>query len=176
MRRLALICIQMRVPQLVAIGIVATIAAGCDQLKPRADACPSGLAGAPSPESGGIIEAVGGQERLTGSITSVLVECLPSRHEPGQADRGWRRASTDYEVAVTATVEYKISDQDFASSDANVIFEALSATGVVLGSTKAFFRFTKNGSSGQISAKIVGLSEEEVRRVTSVHARWEDGS
>jgi len=173
MRRLAQICIQMRVAQLIAIGVVAATAPGCDQLKPRGDACPPGLAGAPSPASGGIIEAVGGQERLAGSITAVLVECLPS---PGEADRGWRRASTGYELAVTATVEYKISDQDFASSDANVIFEALSATGVVLGSTKAFFRFTKNGSSGQISAKIVGLSEEEVRRVTSVHAKWEDGS
>ena len=91
-------------------------------------------------------------------------------------------AFTDYTLATTATVNYKISDEkffedatQFRDMDANVTFEAISSSGVVLDSSTASFRVVRNGSSGTASAKITGLSEEEIRRVSVTRARWQYG-
>lgn len=116
----------------VATGVAVALASGCEQLQiPKPDACPPKLQGTPSSQSSGIQWGENAQ-RVSADIVAVLVECIPARHEAIETDKGRRDAFTDYDVAATATVVYKIADQAFFekairsnSIDFNVIFEAV---------------------------------------------------
>jgi hypothetical protein len=87
-----------------------------------------------------------------------------------------------YEIATTANVFFNIIDKKFFNSvtlyrdiEANIIFEALTANNVVLASAKGTLKIIKGGNSTTASAKIIGLTLEEIKRVTRVEARWEYG-
>jgi hypothetical protein len=167
---------------MIVIGFGAGFVAGCDNMAmPKPNACPSSLQGAPSPNASGI-QWGGDVEKVSANIVSVLVECVPQHHTAVETNNTKRDAFTDYELAATATVTYKIIDKtffesatDFRNMDASIIFEVLTGSGVVLGSAKTTFRIVGGGTSGNASAKISSLSDEEIRRVTLVRARWEYG-
>jgi hypothetical protein len=101
---------------------------------------------------------------------------IPAYHPATETDQGRRAAYTGYELAATASLGYKIANEtSFGTRDANLIFEAVAASGVVLGSAQTAFRIVSGGTSGTASARIAALSDEEIRRVTSVQVRWAYG-
>jgi len=119
---------------------------------------------------------------VSARISDVRVECIPLNHESTNTENVKRDTHADYELAVTAVIRYTISDSkaflDATSSgglSAPVIIEAVSSSGVVLGSTFTTFAVVGGGSAGTASAKIRDLSEEEIRRVAFVQASWQYG-
>ena len=168
-------------PFVVAIGIAAFGGIGCDGLQVSTpSACPAMLRAEPAYGLSAI--EWGGSDKVSAEITAVVVECIPAHHETVATDRAKQVAFTDYELAATATVVYKIADAIFfedatgsSNMDATLVFEALSNTGVVLGFAPSSFRVVGGGTAGTASAKILGLSDEEIRRVVSVRAKWQYG-
>jgi hypothetical protein len=116
----------------------------------------------------------GALETASADIFQVKIECVPNRHAAADTDTFKRAGYTDYEIAATATVTYKIKDPDVlrANLDAEIKFEAVSQANVVLGSAKGSFQLVRGGAFGTASAKITGLSSEEIRRVRSIRAAW----
>lgn len=163
------------------LGIVTSLAllSGCSRGMRRLDQneCPTGITAQPSSHSG--IVWGGDKAKIQAEIISVAVECYPVRHRSIEREKARREAFTDYKIAATANVTYKIKDEQFLARvtkdgniEATVIFEALSASGVELRWAMGTFRVVKRGSTGTVSATIAGLSEEEIVTVTSVQARW----
>jgi hypothetical protein len=123
----------------------------------------------------------GGQGRINMSMQTPIYlrfwwSVSPLTTKRVVTEKAQQQAFTDYELAVTATISYKIPDATvFASNSASdtILFEALSDTGVVLGSASSSLKLVDGGGTrGTTSAKIVGLSDEEIRRITTVQARW----
>lgn len=54
-----------------------------------------------------------------------------------------------------------------------LVFEAITAKGVVLRSTPAMFRLVYGVNSGKVSSTLIGLSPEEVGLVARITARWD---
>jgi len=54
--------------------------------------------------------------------------------------------------------------------DLPVLFEAISKTGVVLGTGRG--NFAAGSGRGRVSSKVYGLSRDAMRRVSIVKARW----
>ena len=63
----------------------------------------------------------------------------------------------------------------YSNFEANIIFEAVTMSGVVLGQYKSTVRLIEYSSRATTSAKIVGLSFEEISKVKTVYAKWEYG-
>ena len=61
-----------------------------------------------------------------------------------------------------------------SSATDTMILEAVTGSGVVLGSVTTSFKVVGGDSNtrGTASAKMVGLSDDEIRRVTLVRAKW----
>lgn len=120
-----------------------------------------------------------GDLRAKARIVSLAVECLPVMHPSVETSKFQQREYSDYEIRVTATVNYQTFDTPEPlvghrkPMEANIIFEAVSSGGVVLGSDSTRFQAVRNGSLGKASGKISGLSGSEIRRVVAVQARWE---
>ncbi len=165
-----------------ALLVAAIAVAGCenlDRLVPSA--CPHGLSAGAVADSSGI---QWGNEKPTveASITSVAVECFRVRNPAIETDKFKRSAHSDYSIAGTARVKYEIHDLSlfetstrFGNLEARAVFEATSASGVVLGSASGTFRFVRGGSSGTVSATIAGLGADEITRVSRIVVRWEYG-
>lgn len=162
--------------------LAALSAVACDRvLFFKTNACPSSLRAEPDNESSGIVWG-GTNDKVSAKITSVVVECLPVHHKPIATDKMKVDAFTDYEIAATASVVYKINDVEFftnatrnADMDDTVVFEALSSAGVVLKSGSSVFTVVRGNTTGTVSAKIASLSDEEIRRVAVVRVRWRYG-
>lgn len=111
--------------------------------------------------------------KVEARIESVAVQCFPVV----QAKRG---QEATYQVAATATVTYQIDDVGWLEAlpyglYGTVIFEAVSANGVVLASKEGEIRIVRGLNSGTASAMISGLSGYEIQHVFLVQARWEYG-
>jgi len=106
------------------------------------------------------------------------IECIPDRHVAVEARGIKKSAYTDYEIAVTAEVVYKINDEPFFNSNPGAFevsgrLEAVTAAGVVLGSESPSFRLVRGSTRGTMSGKILYLSADEITRVVAVRAGWE---
>ena len=122
----------------------------------------------------------GGNEKpyLVGEILRVATECIPVELEKQK-----RVAAHSSILACTAWLTYNVPDEiEYKKAmswpvrghpSAVVRFEAVTSAGVVLGSATGSFTFVLNGRGGTVSAKIGGLSSEEVGRVAAVRALWE---
>ena len=162
--------------------IEALLVLGCSNLDSQSqNHCPHDL-GAEifAPESS--IVWGGDERKITAVIQSIAIECIPAHHAAMEADRAKIGAYTDYEIAATATISCEIADAQYfesATQDrdlrATVLFEAVSASGVLLGSASGSFSILKNSTHRTASAKITSLSSEEIRRVAKVRARWRYG-
>lgn len=118
--------------------------------------------------------------KVSALIVSVAVLCFPVYHPALISRRAGRASFSDYQIAATATVTYQVRDAKWVESAplglwATVIFEAVSANGVVLASKHAEFRILPTQKSATISASITGLSESEIQHVALVRARWQYG-
>jgi hypothetical protein len=103
-------------------------------------------------------------------------------HVAVQTEKGKRDAFTDYELAATAHISYAIKDAKWFETvtryhnlSDTVIFQATSASGVVLGSAMSPFDIVGGNTSGTVSARIGGLSEQEITRISKLVAKWEYG-
>lgn len=123
-------------------------------------------------------------------LSKVALECIPF-DMPRDGQRVQDATSRTYVIAVTTVVEsdikkevprsyppgttlaQKIADWDPNYGDAPIVFEAISANGVVLGNAREIFSGPEGiKSASNVTAKIA-LSDEEVRRVRSVLVRWD---
>jgi len=122
--------------------------------------------------------------KVSATIDSVSVECLPVNH-PAIENQGKNRAAhSDYQLALTAIVGYKINDAKWLSERSgvlrpsdDVLFEAISEKGVVLGSGRGKFTFIGGLETGSetVSGTITGISDTEIQRVRRVNAKWAFG-
>src|SRR5262245_9868117 len=146
---------------------LATMGSACDevqrQLHREKNECPTRLVAAAHP-SLSEIQWIGGNVKA--NITSVAFECIPRRTSTEKS-----HAST-YEFAVTATVNYVLEDKR-SIYEYPLVFEAITAKGVVLRSTPAMFRLVYGVNSGKVSSTLIGLSPEEVGLVARITARWD---
>lgn len=122
-----------------------------------------------------------GKSFLEGTLTGVRGECLlqdEGRPQHGSSAKG---VAPRYEVAATADVAYEITDRerfDKARSSsvlgvqATVVFEAVTAQGVVLGTGQGYVTFIPGVRTTSVSTKITGLSSGEISRVAKVQVRW----
>jgi len=117
------------------------------------------------PRSLSEIQWIGGNVKA--NIASIVFECIPRRI---LTEKGG--ASMCYELAVTATMNYMLEDK-IAIYEYPLVFEAITAKGVVLRSTGAMFHLVYGVNSGKVSSRLSGLSAEEVARVVRITARWD---
>ena len=132
------------------------------------NSCPPSTPGYPLWGASGISWGPGKAPPVQATIASVAAECIPP-DAPGE-----KTASHGYSVAITATVNYKGSNDWFNGliPDQTVIFECRTKNQVVLGSQESTIHFVRGGTDGTVSAKISGLTAEEVSRMGFVYARW----
>jgi hypothetical protein len=114
-------------------------------------------------------------------ITDVKVECFPQQHVAVRRRGVQRDAFTDYQIDATAWVGCRVEDvQAFRRTSnpgyrATIVFEAVSASSVVIGSAEGSFRPVEGLQTTTVSARIPSLSEAKVQRVAYVIARWRYG-
>ena len=161
-----------RLRGLFVIVMLAISIASCDQIQEQIQRdqndCPSQIVAQPSPGSSGIQWSVG---KVSANITSVVIECIPHRFPA--TDKG--AATTEYEIASTAKINFVLDKDEYPTYEALVVFEAMTENGVVLKSNASSFRLIRGGSSGTASAVIHGFSREEIARVRRLTVRWEYG-
>lgn len=162
------------------IFIASLILTNCDLL-PQQKYTPTNIVAKPSASESGTMWG-GDKAKVVANIESVAIECIPLESVKSDSSKSKNREAIEYEIAATASVNYSILDQKFFKSittysnlEAFIIFEAMTASGVVIGHSKGSLRIIENGNSGKASSKISGLSLEEIKRVVRVEARWEYG-
>jgi hypothetical protein len=158
-----------------AVAVLCLAISSCQVDRPE-DACPV-LQGTPDPTEAGIVWG-GEPAKATAQIVSVAVECIPIFEPAVETEKVKRGAYNEYQVAVTATVSYEVKDKEFVDRmpgnlEANITFEVVSRSGVVLGSAAGRFRMVGNATTGTVSARISTLADSEIRRAVAVRARWE---
>lgn len=165
-----------------AVSVVGLLALGLYGLGVkvlRGNLCPAKLRAMPSPDGWGI-EWDGGTStpKVAGKIVRVAVECIPIRTPAENDGHANIPALTSYQLSSTATIEYRIVDRRWLAENtkvsdltANVVFEAQSASGVVLGTAEGLFQVVAGGESGTASADI-SIPEAVMPHVAQVSARW----
>jgi hypothetical protein len=160
---------------LLTVLVLAVILLSCDIAQQPDNACPV-VRGTPDSAEAGIVWG-GEPAKVTAQIASVAVECIPIFQPAIDTPKARRGAYNEYQIAVTATVNYQIKDKAYVDrppdTEANIIFEAVSQSGVVLGSARSRFRIIENVSAGTASARIASLTDSEIRKVVAVRAKWE---
>jgi hypothetical protein len=163
------------------IGALAAALVACQQGSPaQRDLCPTGLQATPVAEKGAIGWGPRKSPKVQAWIVSVAVECFPAG-SPGNGSGAAKHVPvTGYQIAATANVIYEIHDSKWLEAlplglTPAVIFEAVSANGVVLASKEGELRIVPGGDGGTVSATISGLSGPEIQRVSLVQARWRFG-
>ena len=140
---------------------------------------PKNILGYPSPSESSI-QWGGHTAKVTANIISVDVECIPLNK--GKADTRiiGGKTGTEYEIAATAHIRYKIFDKGFfkkatAFSDleANLIFEPVTASGCRRAVVRGKVTFIENTDLTTTTVRISGFSTEEINSVVGVQARWE---
>jgi hypothetical protein len=157
---------------LLAVLFLAVILSSCDMGQQPENACPA-VQGTPDSAGAGIVGWGGESAKVTAQIASVAVECIPMLEPAIDTSKAKRGAYNVYQIAVTATVNYQIKVDRLPDTEADIIFEAVSPSGVVLGSARSRFRMVENGSAGTASARITSLTDSEIRRVVAVRAKWD---
>lgn len=120
----------------------------CSRPLPAAlDECPKNLFG--NWDAGDSNASWGNPPKVWATITDVSVECVPV---PTSTERP--SAYSYYEIAATAKIRYGIDDlvffRDLARNkdlEGTAIFEAVSASGVVLGSAQGSIRIIEGGDA-----------------------------
>lgn len=150
---------------------------GCDLTKDSHH--PKKILGYPSPSESSI-QWGGHTAKITADIISVDVECIPVKKENANTGIFGGKAGTEYEIAATAHIGYRIIDKGFfkkttAASDleAYLIFEPVTASGCRWAVVRGRVKFIENADLITTSVKISGFSNEEIKRVVGVQARWE---
>jgi len=146
--------------------------------------CPATLRGEPSLSESGL--QWGGNTsspKVTASIVRVAVECIPVNTPATTENNVKVPASTSYQLAATATIDYKVLDPQwlerstaYTDLQANVVFEAVSASGVVLASQEGQFKVVggRSSSTGHSSSTLT-ITEPIIERVATLRARWAYG-
>jgi hypothetical protein len=156
------------------VGGLVTALVACQKAPPiQRDLCPSGLQGVPVLGQSGIEWGGGKKPKIEATIESVAVQCFPP-------DRGAGGIGDGYQIAATANVAYQVHDAKWLESlplglSATVIFEAVTANGVVLSSKETELSFAPSLSRATASVKMLGLSGAEIKRVSLIQARWRYG-
>lgn len=134
-----------------------------------ASGCPTTIPAYPDFAASGISWGTGKVHPMEANIDSVAAECIPP-DAPGE-----KTDSRGYSIAITAKVSYKGAGDWFdynSNQNSTVIFECETKKQIVLGSQESVFHFVRNSQSGTVSAKITGLTAEEIARTGTVVARW----
>lgn len=159
----------------------------CAACGPPKNNCPAGLKGTPAKGTELLkwsSSASGVADYVNAIITNVAIECIAEGLPATEIERRLRAARTSYVIAATATIDQWIFDSKwferanrFGQLSDEIEFEAVSASGVVLGSGRG--RYTVIGGDVHlqptISGRIENLTGEDVARVASVTARWTYG-
>jgi len=137
----------------------------------NADRCPSHLA--TIVERGGATYASSSD---TATIENVASECIPLAEPAIETPVIKRGPRTQYEIASTATVRYATHEifsglAPGSAAYARVVFEAVTRSGVVLGSSSTRLHVLPGESQVAVSDEITGLAPEEVTRVSTVRVR-----
>jgi hypothetical protein len=137
--------------------------------------CPESIRGMPSPTESRI--CFGDVEALpvaTATITRVDASCAQRRYPRVGSERD---GETGFFIGATAWITYEIEDEEGLESGQGygeeVIFEAVSASGVVLGSDSMGFAATRGVRFTTMSLEIGDMKPEDVSRVARVVARWD---
>jgi hypothetical protein len=150
-------------------------------------ACSSAMIGAPSDTNSSIVwgaDEAGNDGKASATITAVAIECTPVEHPPVEEKGVKRSAYQDFEIAITATVVYRIQDSKWVSQRAaysapsdRIRFEAISEKGVVLGTGTGSFTIVGGSkeNSETVSGTIANLSDGQIRLVSKVIAKWTYG-
>lgn len=120
-------------------------------------------------------EVIWGGEKPLGSakFAEVRVECLRVNNPAIETPQVKRGAFTDYAIAVSASVNYQLSESDsILPAGTSVALEALSESKVVLQSGFSTFKPVRGGTVGMVSGRISGISDEEIQRVRVVRVGW----
>ncbi len=152
---------------------------GYDLLAHRSqpDLCPASLRGEPSSSESGIQWS----NKIEATITRVAVECIPIHASDVTEGTNKQSASTSYQLPTTANVAYKIVDSlwfkratAYTDLNATIVFEAVSASGVVLASGYGQFKVVDGNNSGTVSTTLT-VPEPMIGRVSAVRAGWQYG-
>lgn len=163
------------------IGALASALVACQKGSPsQRDLCPTGLKGIPVSGEAAIGWGPHTLPKARAWIVSVAVECFPAASPVNDGGAARHVPVTGYQIAATANVTYEIRDSKWLEAlplglTAAVIFEAVSANGVVLASKEGKLRVVPGGDGGTVSATISGLSGPEIQRVSLVRAKWRFG-
>ena len=144
--------------------------------------CPRRIAASSVPQQDGLI-AGGDTAYLTANIDTVVAECFKGegQHAPAESRNSVQR-EPQFVLAATATVSYRITNDSLYrlramnyGVSATAVFEALSANDVILNSSSGRISFVRGVSRGNVSARIDGMSTDEMARVAKVRVRWQYG-
>jgi hypothetical protein len=142
------------------------------------DACPAHIS-ATIDQAGSSIVWGGDSPKVAASLKSIAVECFKGR---ATASGVTGASDPTYSLVITVRTSFLISDLGFMRSPAaqgaiqgKIIFEALTAKGVILGQDIGWYSVAMGVPSQTVSVTIPGLSSEAVSRVTDVQARWQFG-
>lgn len=166
-------------PVLIA-GVVLAFA-GCQPLSPaRRDLCPAALRAIVAPGQSGIEWGGSKAPKVEASIVQVAVQCFPVEYHARGSGTSVGAPFNGYQIAATASVAYRVHNSKWLQGlilglSGTVIFEAMSANGVVLATKQGEVRIVPGGDSGTASATLSGLSGSEIQRVALVQARWRYG-
>lgn len=158
---------------MVAIGSLALIACRRADRVGGDDLCPAEIKAEPLAGSSAI-EWSAGKAIVKASLASLVLECYPAAESTNRADHNKVPALMGYEISATANITHSSNDAAREGDDlpqAWVVFEALSANGVVLVSSETLFKSPKRGDRPTLSTKL-HLSGEQVRRVSRVQVHW----
>lgn len=153
------------------------------------DECPNQIKGVAGVDMGDEtlqdykITIAGETPYLKAKIDTVNLECFPVKNPAVKTARFEREAYTDFQIAITVNISYEILNKvRFNEAENNLIrsrgqtaeikFEAVADSGVVIGSSTEKMHFVSSGTRGTVSSKIYGLSYEEISKVSFVRAFW----
>jgi len=140
---------------------------------------PGKISAYPSPSESSI-QWGGHKGRVRANIVSVDVECVPVKKKDDDTGIFRGKTRTEYEISATAHIDYQIVGKGFirdtggsSNLEANLIFEPVTAAGYRLAIVKRRVRLVENAGLTKASVKISGLSNEEIKRVVGLQAKWE---
>lgn len=142
--------------------------------------CPSHIVGVVQEDHAGL--GLGSPPHyLVATLQTVKAECLGYQAGNQGAPGPGTASQARYQIASTATLTYVINNKEvfeqanrLANYDlrAQVKFEALTSNGVVLASATGAVTFTPGVGADTVSARIVGLTSAEARRIQKIEVRW----
>lgn len=112
------------------------------------------------------------------AIKSVRTECIPIQMEDRKSGK-MTNSKYRYNIAITAEIESFSFDSKRSDSlmrypglEATVRFEAITESSVSIMVNSVDVKFSSGVFSESVSCKLLGLSEEEVKRIKKIRASW----